>query len=57
MGDRVQQQQVVVNLILNGLEAMSTVENRERELVIRTQRGEGDRSWLRCEIQESALTQ
>jgi PAS domain S-box-containing protein len=37
MGDRVQVQQVVMNLILNGIEAMSTLEDRERELVIRTQ--------------------
>ena len=42
MGDRVQLQQVVANLVLNAIEAMSTVENRERDLVIRTQRGEGD---------------
>src|SRR5260370_40977442 len=42
MGDRVHLQQVVMNLILNGIEAMSTVEDRERDLVIRTQRGEGN---------------
>jgi signal transduction histidine kinase len=42
MGDRVQLQQVVMNLILNGIEAMSTVQDHPRELVIRTRRGEGD---------------
>jgi predicted ATPase/signal transduction histidine kinase len=42
MGDRVQLQQVVLNLILNGIEAMSTVQDHRRELVIRTQRGEGE---------------
>ena len=41
-GDRVQLQQVVLNLILNGIEAMSTVQDRPRELVIRSQRGQGD---------------
>jgi PAS domain S-box-containing protein len=41
-GDRVQLQQVVMNLILNGIEAMCAVEDRKRELVIRSQRGEGD---------------
>jgi C4-dicarboxylate-specific signal transduction histidine kinase len=42
MGDRVQLQQVVLNLMLNGIEAMSTVEDRPRELVIRTQCSEGN---------------
>ena len=37
LGDRVQLQQVVLNLIMNGIEAMSCVEDRPRELVIRTQ--------------------
>jgi PAS domain S-box-containing protein len=35
-GDRVQLQQVMLNLILNGIEAMTTVECRARELIIRT---------------------
>jgi C4-dicarboxylate-specific signal transduction histidine kinase len=37
LGDRVQLQQVMLNLILNGIEAMSTVEGRARELLIKTQ--------------------
>ncbi|HEV3065592.1 MAG TPA: ATP-binding protein, partial [Chthoniobacterales bacterium] len=53
MGDRVQLQQVVVNLILNAIEAMSTVEDRERDLVIRTQRGEGDE--VRVAVQDSGI--
>ncbi|MBV8228310.1 MAG: response regulator [Verrucomicrobia bacterium] len=43
MGDRVQIQQVVMNLILNGIEAMSTLEDRERKLLIRTLRGAGNK--------------
>jgi hypothetical protein len=37
LGDRIQLQQVLLNLMLNGIEAMSTVEDRSRELLIRTQ--------------------
>jgi PAS domain S-box-containing protein len=34
LGDRVQLQQVVLNLVMNGIEAMSTVDDRTRQLVI-----------------------
>jgi signal transduction histidine kinase len=36
-GDRVQLQQVVLNLLMNGMEAMSAVDERPREMVITTQ--------------------
>ena len=42
-GDRVQLQQVIINLVMNGLEAMDTVEDRPRELVIRSAALDPDR--------------
>jgi signal transduction histidine kinase len=42
-----------MNLILNGIEAMRTVEDRERDLVIRTQPGEGDQ--VRVSVQDSGI--
>jgi signal transduction histidine kinase len=40
LGDRVQLQQVILNLVMNGMEAMTNVADRPRELVIRSRRHE-----------------
>ncbi|MEA2940313.1 MAG: hypothetical protein QOD09_842 [Bradyrhizobium sp.] len=38
MGDRVQLQQVIINLVMNGIEAMQPITERARELVVRSDR-------------------
>jgi len=43
IGDRVQLQQVILNLLRNASDAMNTVNDRPRELLIKTARDEGDR--------------
>jgi PAS domain S-box-containing protein len=40
LGDRVQLQQVIINLVMNGIEAMQPVSDRPRELVIRSRQDE-----------------
>ena len=42
LGDRVQLQQVVLNLVMNGIEAMNTVTDRARELVITSRNTDPD---------------
>jgi signal transduction histidine kinase len=40
LGDRVQLQQVIINLVMNGIEAMQSITNRPRELLIRSRQDE-----------------
>ena len=40
VGDRIQLQQVLLNLIINGIEAMQPITERQRELVIRSEQDE-----------------
>jgi signal transduction histidine kinase len=42
LGDRVQLRQVLINLVMNGIEAMAAVADRPRELVIRSRRQQCD---------------
>ena len=51
IGDRIQLQQVIINLVMNGMEAMAGVSDRPRELVIRSRRHNAEQVLL--EIQDS----
>jgi signal transduction histidine kinase len=49
IGDRVQLQQVILNLLRNASDAMSSVDDRPRKVLIKTKRDEDDRVCLTVE--------
>src|SRR5215468_2448871 len=53
LGDRVQLQQVIINLVMNGVEAMATVADRSRELLIRSRQHESDK--VLVAVQDSGI--
>jgi signal transduction histidine kinase len=46
LGDRVQLQQVIINLMMNGIDAMQSIADRRRELVVRSEQDEAGQALI-----------
>jgi signal transduction histidine kinase len=53
IGDRVQLQQVILNLLLNASDAMSNIDDRPRQMTIKTERIEDDH--IRLNVQDTGV--
>ena len=53
LGDRVQLQQVILNLVMNGIEAMSTVTDRPRTMLIYSREYQSDK--VLVAVQDSGI--
>src|SRR5207244_3864278 len=53
LGDRVQLQQVILNLVMNAIEAMGSVTGRPRELLIRSE--SRDNNHVRVTVQDTGI--
>jgi C4-dicarboxylate-specific signal transduction histidine kinase len=54
-GDRVQLQQVILNLIINGIEAMSEISEGRRELLVSTEREANESNGLLVAVRDSGV--
>jgi PAS domain S-box-containing protein len=54
-GDRVQLQQVIMNLVINGIQSMASVTDRPRELLIRSCEGEDDQLMIEVRDRGSGI--
>jgi predicted ATPase/signal transduction histidine kinase len=53
MGDRVQLQQVILNLVFNALDALMAIQNRARQVTIRTDAD--DRGYVRLSVRDTGV--
>jgi PAS domain S-box-containing protein len=53
MGDRIQIQQVILNLVRNASDAMSSIDDRARDLLIKTERAKNN--WVRLSVTDSGV--
>ncbi len=53
LGDTIQLQQVILNLVMNGIDAMSTVNDQPRTLTLRSERQDGGH--IRVVVQDSGI--